>query len=389
MATTLKSRIQFLDVVRGFAIVAIMLLHNMEHFDVYYFPEYLPEWIKNLDTIVWDVMFFMFGGKVYSIFALMFGVTFAIQLTNREKKGVAFRGRFAWRMCLLFAFGILNSMFFQGDILTIYAVIGLLLIPLSKLNEKTILVLASILMLLPYEWWKLFYALQHPLEEINNPVSWTYFGKMMEYIPNSSFWDTVVGNLTNGKIAVLLWNWENGRFFSILGLFLYGFILGKRNIFQWNDKNARFWKKTLKLAVIIFIPLFVLQRNLEQLIMSPIIRRSVTTIETALTNFAFMVILVAGLVLLFQHKWWQKKLLYFTAFGKMSLSNYIIQSILGAAIYYGWGLGLYKYTGATFGVLIGLILTFFMGKFCLYWSKKHKRGPFETLWHKATWFGVK
>lgn len=324
-----KTRIDILDVIRGFAIVSIMLLHNIEHFDVYYFSDQLPLWMVTLDKVIWDSMFFMFGGKSYAIFALMFGVTFAIQLTNQEQKGKPFRARFAWRLLLLFGFGVLNSAFFQGDILTIYAVIGLLLIPLTKLSEKTLLWIGAILMLLPFEWLNLFYALNHPLEKINDPVSWTYFGKMMEYIPNESFINTVIGNLTNGKIGVLLWNWENGRFFTILGLFLFGFILGKRKLFVWSETSAPFWKRLFKIAIIAFIPLFLIQKYLDLLIQSDIILRSVMTIESAWTNFAFMLILVSGLTMLFQSNYLQKKLMYFSYFGRMSLSNYIIQSIIG------------------------------------------------------------
>ena len=128
---TIKKRIDILDVLRGFAIVSIMLLHSIEHFDMYYLPETLPTWMKSLDKGIWDSMFFLFGGKSYSIFALLFGVTYAIQLSRQQEKGASFDGRFAWRMLLLLGFGILNSVFFQGDILGIYAVIGLLLIPLS------------------------------------------------------------------------------------------------------------------------------------------------------------------------------------------------------------------------------------------------------------------
>lgn len=380
-----SSRIDVLDVIRGFAIVSIMLLHNIEHFDVYFFPDTLPNWMVGVDGIIWDTMFFLFGGKSFAIFALMFGVTFAIQLSNQESKGKPFRARFAWRLLLLLGFGMLNSAFFQGDILTIYAVIGFFLIPLSKLNEKVILIIATLLMLQPYEWWNLFYAIQHPLEEISDPVSWTYFGRMMEYIPNSSFLDTVWGNLTNGKKAVLLWNWENGRFFIILALFLYGYILGKRELFRWTDTSKKFWRKVFLFASIAFVPLFIVQKNLDRLIESDIIRRSVSTIETSWANLAFMLILVSGLTIAFQNKYIQKKLMYFSWFGRMSLSNYILQSILGASMFYGWGLGIYKYTGATYGILIGLVLTVLMGLFCKFWASKFKQGPFETLWHKATW----
>ena len=284
-------RIHILDVLRGFAIVSIMLLHCIEHFDIYYFPEYLPSWIKTLDKYIWDTMFFLFSGKSYSIFALLFGVTYAIQLSKQKHKGLSFGNRFAWRMLLLFGFGILNSAFFQGDVLVIYAVLGIFLIPLSKLKDGIIISIAVFLLLLPYEWLNLLYALKNPDEKIFDPVSWTYFGKMFEYIGGPSLWDTIIGNLTNGKTAVFLWNWENGRFFSILALFLLGYILGKHNKFNCSPANISFWNRTLILSSIMFIPLYLLQRNMDSLIHSDIIRRSVMTIETTATNFSFTLIL--------------------------------------------------------------------------------------------------
>ncbi|WP_018343743.1 DUF418 domain-containing protein [Cytophaga aurantiaca] len=381
-----KKRIILLDVLRGFALVSIMLLHSIEHFDIYHFPETLPAWMKASDSVIWDTMFFLFGGKSYSIFALLFGVTFAIQLSRQEELGQSFGPRFAWRMLLLLGFGMINSAFFQGDILSIYAVIALLLIPLSKLPEKVLFGIAVFMMLLPYEWIHLAYAIQHPDEKINDPVSWSYFGKMFEYIDNPSLWKIMVGNLTNGKVAVLIWNWENGRFFSILGLFLFGYLMAKRNLFEWNETSERFWKRTLIIASIAFIPLYIIQIQMESIITSAIIRRPVLTMETAWTNFAFMLILVSGLTLLFYKTKAHNALLYFSSFGKMSLSNYLIQSVIGGAIFYGWGLCLYKYTGATYGILIGLAMTVVMGIFCKWWAKHHKQGPLETLWHKATWF---
>lgn len=386
---TNTTRIDILDVLRGFAIVSIMLLHSIEHFDVYYQPENLPLWMKSLDKVIWDSLFFLFGGKSYSIFALLFGVTYAIQLGRQKEKGKSFDGIFAWRMILLFSFGILNSAFYQGDILEIYAIMGLFLIPLCKLPEKAILSIAIFLMLLPYEWMNLLYAFQHPNESISNPESWSYFGKMMEYVGEPSLWNTIIGNQTNGKMAAVLWSWENGRFFSILGLFLLGYLIGKRKLFEWSSQSEQFWKKTFVIALIAFIPLYFIQKQLTVLVTSPIIRRSIATIETSWTNFAFMLILVSGLSLLFYKTSLRNKLMYFSSFGRMSMSNYMIQSIIGTAIYYGWGLGMYQYTGATYSVLIGLGLTIFMGIFCKWWAKRHKQGPFEMLWHQATWMGTR
>jgi uncharacterized protein len=100
---------------------------------------------------------------------------------------------------------------------------------------------------------------------------------------------------------------------------------------------------------------------------------------------AFMMVLVSGFVLLFQIQFFHRILKEFSPIGRMSLSNYIIQSIIGSFIYYGFGLGLYKYTGATYCILIGIVLAVLQGFFSAWWMKGHRQGPLETIWHYLTW----
>ncbi len=382
-----KFRLHEIDAIRGFAIVSIMLLHNLEHFDVYFLPPNFLDWLVKLDKIVWDTTFFLFAGKSYAMFALLFGLTFFIQSNNQEKKGKDFRARFAWRLVLLFGFGMLNSAFYQGDILSIYAVLGFFLIPLAKLSDKLVLGIAVLLFLQPGELWTLIHAIQNPDMKISDPESWYYFGKMDDYIKDSSFINTVIGNLTNGKIAVLKWSWENGRFFHILSLFLFGMLAGRKKIFIWSEQSKLFWKKALIISSILFIPMFFIKKNINIWVTSEAILRSLNAIVSSWTNIAFMVILIAGFMFLFQREKWYKVLNLFSPIGRMSLSNYIIQSIIGATIYYGFGFGLYQYTGATFSFLIGIVLAILLGVFCSWWMKNHKHGPFERVWHNATWIG--
>jgi len=378
-------RLQVVDALRGFAIVSIMLLHNTEHFDMYYLPSGLPDWMIHLDKGIWDTLFFLFGGKSYAIFALLFGLTFFIQSNNQAQKGKDFRGRFSWRLVLLFLFGIFNSCFFQGDILLIYAIIGFTLIPVANCSNKAILITAVILMLQPYEWFNFYNGLSNPNAVMSNPVSWQYFGKMGEYVPGSSFPATVWGNLTNGKLAVLNWYWENGRLFQTASLFMLGMLAGRKNLFVPSNVNHRFWKKTLLTALVFFIPMFVLKNSTGNWIESEAIRRPLITIFTSWSNLTFMLILVSGFTLLFEKAFAHRILNTLSPIGRMSLSNYIMQSIMGSFIYYGFGLSLYLYTGSTYSILIGLGLAGFQWLFCKWWLVKHKQGPLETIWHKATW----
>ena len=382
-----SSRLYVVDALRGFAIISIMLIHNLEHFDYYFLPENLSPWMKALDKQVWDVLFFLFAGKSYAIFALLFGLTFFIQSDNQAKKGKDFRGRFAWRLILLLGFGIINSAFYQGDILTIYAIIGFGLIPVAKLKDSWVLIIATLLMLQPYEWINFACALQHPEVTPANPASWAYFGKMGEYIPKDSFIDTVIGNLTNGRPAVFNWSWENGRVFQTLSLFMLGMLAGRKGLFKESDSNIRFWKKALVISLVAFIPLFQAKTNVGTWYTSEALIRPLGVILSSWANLAFMIFLVSSFVLLFRTSLFNKALNLLAPIGRMSLSNYIIQSILGSFIYYGFGLGMYQFTGATHCLIIGICLAILQGIFSTWWLHVHKQGPLESLWHKATWVG--
>lgn len=226
-----ENRMHVVDALRGFAIVAIMLLHNLEHFDYYYFPENLPDWINSLDKSVWSVAFFLFSGKAYAIFSLLFGLTFWIQSNNQEKQGRDFRGRFAWRLLLLFGLGMINTAFYEGDILSIYAVIGLVLIPIARLSNRVVLWIALFLLFQPYEWSVLIQSLINPDRTLPNPASWGYYAQMENYLPGSSMLKTWVGNLTTGKMASITWSWENGRLFQTASLFMLGMLAGRRALF--------------------------------------------------------------------------------------------------------------------------------------------------------------
>ena len=115
MTQTLKTteRLGVVDALRGFALLAIVLLHNLEHYNLFLPLDYtLPAWLQTIDKYAWDTMFFLFAGKAYATFSLLFGFSFYIQFHNAEKRGTDFRGRFAWRMCLLFLFA--QKYYIQG-----------------------------------------------------------------------------------------------------------------------------------------------------------------------------------------------------------------------------------------------------------------------------------
>lgn len=125
-------RIEVVDALRGFAVLAIILVHNLEHFIFPVYPDAAsqPEWLNILNEGVFSVTFSLFAGKAYAIFALLFGFTFYIQYTNQQKKGKDFGYRFLWRLLLLVGFATLNAAFFPaGDVLLLFCVVGIFLFP--------------------------------------------------------------------------------------------------------------------------------------------------------------------------------------------------------------------------------------------------------------------
>lgn len=378
-------RIEVVDALRGFAIMSIMLLHNVEHFEYYHLPESFPDWLVALDKIVWDSLFFLFGGKSYAIFALLFGFSFYIQNDNQVKKGNDFRGRFFWRMMLLLVFGMINTAFYQGDILTLYAFLGLILIPVVNWSNKAVFITAVILMLQPLEWARCIYYALNPDYVAPPNLSNAYYESIGNFMKNGSFMDYVIGNLTLGKIASLLWSCENGRFFQAPALFMLGMLLGRKQMFTTTVENIQFWKKVLRYAIVLFVPLYLLKTNITTLVTRVTMSNKLSVIFSSWSNFAFMCVIVSVFVLLYQKESVVGTLAKLVPFGKMSLTNYIMQSMIGSFIYYRYGLGLFEYTGATYCLLIGIVLFFIQLSFCTWWLKTHKQGPLEYIWHKATW----
>ena len=74
------ARVDIADVLRGLAVMGIIILHCIEHFNFYSFPDTSEQsaWLNFTDRAVWDGLFFMFGGKAYAVFALLFGFSFFI-----------------------------------------------------------------------------------------------------------------------------------------------------------------------------------------------------------------------------------------------------------------------------------------------------------------------
>ena len=162
--------------------------------------------------------------------------------------------------------------------------------------------------------------------------------------------------------------------------------MGRKQFFVSSEANLRFWVKTLIISAIVFAPLY----TLKELIMTndTIIQQTVGTAFDMWQKLAFTLVLVASFILLYQNMKFKKAVTNLHFYGKMSLTNYITQSILGAIIYFPFGLYLAPYCGYTISLFIGILVFFLQVKFCKWWLNRHKQGPLECIWHKWTWIGT-
>ena len=119
--------------------------------------------MEAMDKGIWETLFFLFSGKAYAIFSLLFGFSFFIQYNNQAKKGKDFRLSFPVAAFPLFIYAAVSiGAFFPGDILVLYSIIGVVLVLVCRWSDRAILIAAIILMLQPLELGKFFYAMINP-----------------------------------------------------------------------------------------------------------------------------------------------------------------------------------------------------------------------------------
>lgn len=183
-------RIEVVDALRGFAVMAILLVHNLEHFIFPVYPESSPEWLSVLDAGVFNAIFSLFAGKSYAIFALLFGFTFYIQSHNQQLKGKDFGYRFLWRLVLLAGFATLNAAFFPaGDVLLLFVVVGIILFIVRKWSDKAILITAILFSLQPIEWFHYIMSLFNPAYTLPDLNVGAMYSEVADYTKNGTFWE--------------------------------------------------------------------------------------------------------------------------------------------------------------------------------------------------------
>ena len=365
-----NTRIDVADALRGIAVAGIILYHSVEHFDIFT-KEPIVHTLP-CDQQVGNVLAWLLSGKMYGIFAMLFGLSFFIMNDNQQQKGKSFSFRFAWRMCLLFVFGLINVAFYDGDILMLYAVYGLLLIPISYLPSKAVWFIIGLLVIQPVELFCLLTG-----TTIDHTTLFEIYNKTISLHENGTFLENAINNLRYGFELNLRFNVFSGRLTQLLCLFILGMQLGRHRFFYNEGRNLHWWHIILGLSALIIILLSLVDFGDMALWLTP------------LYNLFILLAIVSAVV----SAWYaygcvRSALRHLCFFGRMSLTNYLLQSIIGSFIFCGYGLACYRLVGITYAVLIGMTMVIVLYVFGRYWFKNHPRGPLEGLWRKLTWISI-
>lgn len=151
-------------------------------------------------------------------------------------------------------------------------------------------------------------------------------------------------------------------------------------------RSRNFWTYVLCFSLPLAVAFYFVKAFVFALVSQPLMLDSLKTILNSWYNFCFMLTMVSAFLLLY---WMGKgkiqKIL--VPYGRMSLTDYIMQSVIGSFLYFGYGLALHQYCGTTVSLLVGIVFFLLQLAFSHWWFRHFKRGPLETLWHKLTWLG--
>lgn len=397
-----KDRILFLDVLRGLAIFFIFLANTPMFLGSAFYPAELKESLATYTIDYWVDMFVLVfvGGKFYSIFALLFGIGLVVQQRSAERNGIAFKPFFRRRLTGLLLIGLIHLfLLWLGDILALYAVIGFVLLWMIDLNDRKLLIWATVLLFMPlvhiailgftgffYPIW-FFETFDIYAQSFGIPMSdWMGTGQEMAdpltILAVSDFWLFLKLNLISPLIRIgdLLFD---GRVFKVLAMFLIGVWAG-RHIFEKDLLNdVPLLKKIAIWGFVIGVPANIMRAVIQEI--------ELGDATGTLLSFLMYAVGVAPLACAYAATiaLWVKStpshLSWVAPVGKTALTNYLFQTVISIILYYGIGFGLSGTIGSSVGTLIAVGIFAVQVVVSTFWLKKYQYGPVEWLWRRMTY----
>ena len=376
----MNQRVEAVDAIRGFALFGILLV-NMTLIQFGFFASEKPTYIfgKLDEGANWFIQFFG-THNFMSLFSFLFGLSIILLQKSIIAKGKKFFPTYIRRIIILLLLGYIHGTFvWEGDILFAYGVIGIFLMMFINRKPKTLLIWASILL-------ALIMLASYQSESTSNPYDdlAPYTEKEHKVHETGSYMDHVNFRLTENPFDYMGINGVFGLvFISVFAiifmspLFLLGMYVGKKGWLFEVDQHIPAVKKIWLITGIFSFTIKILAIFVKH----PIL----IMLQDSLTPVTMTFFYGSTIILLFHYKKVAHLLTYMANMGKMSVSNYLAQSIITTTIFYAYGFGLYGKIGYFFGILLTIGIYTIQLFVSTYWLQKYRMGPVEYMWRLGTY----
>ena len=388
-----SERYVILDVLRGLALLGIALA-NFPEFSLYSFlsaeaADAMPT--AGIDRIVHYLQYIFIDGKFYTIFSLLFGIGFSIIIANAARRDANGFRIFYRRMFVLLLIGFLHLMFlWSGDILMLYALLGMLLPLFRNVSNRALLVCAFTMLAIPVAVdfivelsgirpsasvveLQQFYCAKYGITDEN----FAYWLRDAEHY-SETFKFLIQGALVRMQEFI-----DGNRYFKVMGLFLLGFYIGRNRFYADLESRRLQLNRIVRYGFIIGLPLSFLYAwsAMNSRPWGLGMHAVLYFISVFPLGFAY----VAGICLLYLHCPQWKVFRFFAMPGRMALTNYIGQSLFGMLLFYGIGFAFGAGVGLVYVVLIATGVWIVQALFSGMWLHYCQFGPLEWIWRILTY----
>ncbi|MFD2804219.1 DUF418 domain-containing protein [Litchfieldia salsa] len=375
-----SERIQGVDIIRGFAIFGIFLV-NMPSFNspmLHLQPE--SWWPSQIDQMTLQFIDLFAQANFYTLFSFLFGFGMVLFQKRVVIKGYSFSLLVTRRLLVLLIIGCIHAFFiWHGDILISYAIIGVIFLLFYKTKPLSLLVLSLLLIFVPS---LLFFGLLM-LSYLVDPTSLlqNYSARIAEETAKV-YSSGSITEITLQRIQDWYYvnNLDNAIFlvFALLPMFLLGAYIAKKQWFSKIESHVKAVQRLLFIAVIIAIPIKLLPYYTEKNIATDFLQDSIGGPAAAM-------VYASSIMLLTRNKTWQKVLSPLSFVGRLSLSNYLFQSIVCTLLFYNYGLGLYGKVTPSLGLILTIFIYSVQVVISKWWLSHYQYGPVEWIWRSLTY----
>jgi len=377
-------RYDLIDALRGFALLGVCLA-NLSPLSLYEFlgPEQqaaLPT--SGFDVIARNVIEELVNIKFITIFSLLFGLGFAVQLERAQARGHGMVPGYVRRLLVLLGIGAIHAWFvWWGDILFTYALVGLLMLPFRHASNR-LLAGGLVMALLPP---LIAPAVRPLLPQLASQAQ--MYDRALEAFSGGSWAHAIEFNMQMSGWARLS-NWALVCF--VLGRFLLGYWAGRAGLLQEPERHLPLLRRILFGALLAWLAATALAQ-VQATMLAAWPRIDIQPVKVAIRMLlrigplALGIAYAAGFALLYRRPAWEHRLRWLVPLGRMALTNYLAQSLFGIALFYGVGLNLGpRYSMA--GILVACVLVLAVQiAWSRWWLHRFQFGPMEWLWRWATY----